>query len=120
MAICTLQNVFDDVRGLLHDTQVSGGETFTNTMLQVQFNEPYRTMFGCLMGASKRVQRSSYVLLPSNTTILIPATVGINDFAEPEMIEERASTSATAISATSNTTPITVTTTRINASNVAT
>ena len=110
MAICTPQNIFDDVRGYLNDTQVSVGEVFTNAMLQVHFNEPYRTMFGCLMGASKRVQRTAYVMLPANTTVLIPATAGITDFGEPEMIEERAATAAIAISTTSNSTPITVTT----------
>jgi hypothetical protein len=110
MAICTTNDVFNDVRGLLNDNQVVGGEVFTNTFLQVQFNEPYRTMFGSLMGASKRVERVAYVLLPVNTTVLIPSTAGLTDFAEPEMIEERPATNATAISTTSNTTPITVTT----------
>ena len=109
MATCTLLDVFNDVRGLLHDTQVSGGETFTNTMLQVQFNEPYRTMFGCLMGASKRVQRTAYVMLPANTTVLIPANAGITDFGEPEMIEERPAVTSKTISTTSNASPIVVT-----------
>lgn len=67
-------------------------------------------MFGCLMGASKRVQRVWEVLLPANTTVLIPSTAGLSDFAEPEMIEERPATTSTVISTTSNTTPITVTT----------
>ena len=112
MAICTLQNVFETARGHLHDTQVTGGETFQNSILQVQFNEPYRDMFRCLMGASKRVQRIVYVVLPANTTVLNPAAPPflITDMAEPEMVEQRPATSAVAIASVDAGTPITVTT----------
>jgi hypothetical protein len=67
-------------------------------------------MFGRLQGASKRVQRVVYVVLPETTSVLIPSTYGITDFSEPEMVEERPATDATAIATTSATTPIMVTT----------
>jgi hypothetical protein len=110
MATCTLGDVFGDARGYLHDTQVAGGESFTNAMLQVHFNEPYRTLFNNLMGVSKRVQRIAYVVLPAYTTILIPQNFGITDLAEPELVEERPATAAIAISATANSSPISVVT----------
>jgi hypothetical protein len=110
MATCTLQEVFDSARSYLSDTQVPGGEVFTNTYLQLQFEEPYRNAFRKMQGLSKRVQKVAYVNLPASTTVLIPSTYGIVDFAEPESIEERPAANVIAISTTSNTTPITVTT----------
>jgi len=114
MATATLQEIFQDVRGFLADTgylnSIPTGESFTNAVLPVFFAEPYRTMFGRLQGASKRVQRVVYVVLPATTSVLIPRTYGIEDFSEPEMVEERPATNATAISTTSTTTPIVVTT----------
>lgn len=110
MANPTLQDVFDAARGYLHDTQVNGGEVFTNTALQQSFNQPYREMFSRLMGVSKRVQRITYVNLPPLTTILIPSAYAINDFDEPEVIEERPAQNAIAIATTSNATPIVVAT----------
>ncbi len=106
--VSTLQDVCDAARGALHDTQVAGGETWTNTLLQPHFNEAYRRLFTCLMGVSKRVQRVIYVNLPANTTVLIPANYNITDFGEPERIEERQAAAAVTITSTSNATPINV------------
>lgn len=106
MATCTLQNVFDAARGYLRDTQVSGGETWTNTNLQVHFAEAYRRLFNALSGVSKRVQHIAYVTLPANTTVLIPAAYGITDFAEPEVIEERAAPTAITLTSCNTATPI--------------
>ena len=120
MAVCTVQNVFDDVRGLLSDTQVVGGEVFVNNWLLgvtgsgtagsgSLFGEPYRTMFSKITGASKRVQPNWILVLPANTTVLIPWTYGMLDFSEPELIEERPATSSIAIASTDTSTPINVT-----------
>lgn len=109
MPVCTLQNIFDDTRGYLNDTAISGGETFTNSVLQQFFSEPYRTMFSKLFGVSKRVQRVVYVTLPANQNVLIPSTFGVLDMSEPEMIEERSSSNQISVTATSTTTPIVVT-----------
>lgn len=108
MAVNTLQQVYDQVRGYLHDTQLVGGEIFTNSALQTHFNEAYRRMVNCMMGLSKRIQRSVYVNLPASTTVLIPAGYGITDFSEPELLEERPAVSAVAIQSTTATTPVTV------------
>lgn len=96
------------MRGYLHDTAIAGGETFTNSALQTSFNEPYRRLFSCLMGSSKRVQRVIYLDFPANTTVLIPQNYAITDMAEPELIEERPATAAIAITDTGVTTPINV------------
>jgi hypothetical protein len=106
MATPTLQNVYDAARGYLHDTQLSGGEVWTNSALQVHFNEAYHRMYNCLMGTSKRVERTVYVNLPANTTVLIPAAYGITDFAEPELIEERPAQTSIPIFTASAATPI--------------
>lgn len=111
MASSTLQQVFDAARGYLNDTQVPGGETCTNTMLQVHFNEPYRRMFRCLQGLSKRIQRFAYVTLPANTTVLVPSAYGMTDFSEPEILEERPAQSSLVIVSASNSTPIICTST---------
>jgi hypothetical protein len=120
VAICTVQAVLDDVRGLLSDVQVVGGETFTNNYLLgvtgsgnagsgSLFGEPYRTMFSKITGGSKRVQPNVLVVLPANTTVLIPQTYNITDFSEPETIEERAAGPSIAIASTDTATPINVT-----------
>lgn len=109
MATCTLQNVFDNARAYLGDTQVAGGEVFTNSVLQPHFAEPYRKMFNCLMGVSKKVQRVVYVNLPPSTTVLIPSTYNITDMDEPEMVEERPATANVSVTSTDTSTPIKVT-----------
>lgn len=116
MGLVSVQSIFDGVRSNLSDTQVVGGEVFTNAYLLGPsnngglFGEPYRSMYGRLMGASKRAQRTIWVVLPANTSVLIPSTYSITDFAEPEMLEERPAASKIAIASTSTTTPIEVTT----------
>lgn len=118
MATATVQQILDDVRGILSDTQKTGGEVFTNAKLLGTgangggslFGEPYRSMFSKLSGASKRVQPNVYVVLPAKTTVLIPSTFNILDFAEPEMIEERPATNSITITSTDTSTPIVVTT----------
>lgn len=111
MASPTLQNVFDAARDYLNENQVTGGETATNTTLQLSFNQAYRRVWNSLQGVSKRVQRTVFVNLPANTSVLIPSTYGITDFAEPSIIEERPAASVVAITSTSNATPIVVTAT---------
>lgn len=111
MATNTLEDVFNAARGYLHDTTPTSGAVWVDSALQTHFAEPYRKMFNCLMGVSKRVQRIVYVNLPASTTVLIPSTYGITDFAEPERIEERPAPASIAITATTNATPINCTAT---------
>lgn len=112
MATCSVQDIYDDVRGILSDNvNVPTGELFQNSYFlsnKNAFGEPYRSMFSKLTGASKRVQRVVYLVLPANFNVIIPSTYGILDFSEPEMVEERAATNSIAIAGTSSTTPIIV------------
>lgn len=111
MPTCLLSDIFNDVRGLLSDTQIVGGESFTNTYLPVHFAEPYRTMYGRFVGSSKRVQRVIYLVLPANTSVVVPSTFNLLDMAEPVMVEERLAPNAIAITSTNTATPIQVTAT---------
>lgn len=110
MANSTLQDVFDAARGYLHDTQISGGENWTNTKLQIHFNESWRRMWRAISGGgSKRVERFVYVNLPATTTVLVPGNFNITDFSEPVYIEERLAPSALTIASTDTSSPIQVT-----------
>lgn len=106
----TLQQIYDAARGYLHDDQVSGGEVWTNTALQVHFNEAYRRMWRAMGNSgSKRVQKIVELNLPAVTTVLIPSTYQIMDFSEPELIEERPVSGSKTIVSTDTSTPIRVT-----------
>lgn len=113
MPTVSLGQIYADVRGILNDTQIPTGEVFTNNYFILNpnaFGEAYRSMFSRMIGGSKRVQRVVYVVLPAQTTVLIPQTYGIVDFSDPEMIEERPAVGpGIAITGTSTTTPIVVT-----------
>lgn len=113
MATTSLQEIYDDVRGILSDNaMVATGENFPNSYFLTNknaFGEPYRSMFAKITGASKRVQRVVYIVVPASTSVVIPSTYNIVDFSEPEMIEERPATTSIVVTATSATTPIVVT-----------
>ncbi len=112
MATCQVQDIYDDVRGILSDNNnVSTGELFPNSYFTTNknaFGEPYRSMFSKMTGGSKRVQRVVYAVLPANYNVLIPSTYGIVDFSEPEMIEERPATNSIVVADTGIATPINV------------
>ena len=112
MSTVTVGQIYADVRGLLNDVQIPGGEVFTNSYFinnPNAFGEPYRSLYARMIGGSKRVQRVVYVVLPAQTTVLIPETYGIVDFSEPELIEERpAAGPPITVVSTSATTPIVV------------
>ena len=111
MATVSLGQIYSDVRGLLSDTQITNGEIFPNSYFVSNanaFGEPYRSMFSKITGASKRVQRVVYIVLPPLTSVVIPSTYNIIDFAEPEMIEERPAPNAVTITGTDTSTPINV------------
>lgn len=112
MATCKLGDIFQDVRGWLNDTGFQGsvptGEDFTNSVLPIYFGEPYRSMFSRLQGASKQVQNIVEIVVPSYSTVVIPKNYGIEDFSDPEMIEERSSGLGLEITSTVVSTPIQV------------
>lgn len=113
MPTVTFGQIQQEVRGILNDTQVTGGEVF-NAQYFVNnpnaFGKPYRSMFSRMIGGSKKVQRVVYLVLPPQTTLLVPQTYGIEDFNEPEMIEERPAVGpGIAIQSTDTSSPIKVT-----------
>ncbi len=88
--IPTKTNVLDAARFYLGDDLVSGGQIFTNTILEQPFNMAYRELFRALQGvANPRVRREAFYTLPAYTTVLAPATASITDMGELEYIEER-------------------------------
>jgi hypothetical protein len=105
----TLEQVYNQARALLRDTQVVGGEDYTDVTLAPYFQEAYRRLYQAMMAASaKRVQRTIFANLPALTTILIPATINCFDIFEPILVEERAAGTNIPIVTTSNTIPIIV------------
>lgn len=112
MGLVTVQQILDDARSNLSDNLlVPTGESFPNNVLLPLLHEPYRSMFARLMGPSKQVQKDIYVVLPANTSVMIPSTYSITDFNAPVMVEERTAPDPVAITSTDTGTPITVTTT---------
>jgi hypothetical protein len=106
----TLQQAFDQARAELKDTQVSGGEVATNTALTPHLNQAWRRVWRAMgNGGSQRVEKFVYVNLAAQQQVLIPSTVGIMDFGEPELIEERLASTTVAIASTDTATPINVT-----------
>ncbi len=112
MAVCTVLDVNNGARAWLNDTQVSGGEIFTDSKLRPFYSRAYRDMYRNMMGSGSRVTHIVYAVLPAATTVLIPraAPYYITDMAEPELVEQRPANNSIAIADTSATTPITCTT----------
>lgn len=109
MPTVTFGQIQQEVRGILNDTQVTGGEVFTAQYFVNNpnaFGKPYRSMWSRMIGGSKKVQKVAYVVLPGQTTLLVPDTFGIEDFNEPEMIEERPAVTPISITSTDTSTPI--------------
>lgn len=106
----TLQTVLDSARQKLNDLGVVGGETFTNSNLQIDFAEAWRRVWRATAGnGSKRVQRIAYGNLPVGQTVFTPSTYNINDLGEPVLVEERQAGAAQTLASTSTATPIVVT-----------
>ena len=102
----TLEQILIAARAYLNDQSAN---VYPDAFLLPHFSEPYRRMFNCLAPVSKRVQRVVYLDFPAYTTVLIPATYGLTDFAEPEMIEERPALAQVSITSTNTGTPIVAT-----------
>lgn len=66
------------------------GQIFNFQLLEQPFQLSYRELARVLANlAIPRVLTEAYYDLPSNTSVLDPATAGITDFKEPERLEER-------------------------------
>ena len=112
MALPTVQSILDTTRSLLADTDVTGGQVFTNTILLPRLNIAYRELMRCLSGIQNPyVQRDAYYNLPAHTSVLAPSTAGIADMGEPLILEERdVGTTATISGVVSSGGTVTVTT----------
>ncbi len=98
MAKPTVQAVYDQVRSLLGDDQIVGGEVFTNAVLQPHYGVAYRTLYRTMaILGNPYIERDVYYTLPPNTTFLDPATVGITDLGEPLFIDWRSGLTTVAI-----------------------
>ncbi len=109
--IPTLQNVFDQVRqAYLNDASiVSTGQVATNAALAGPFSAAWEQLIQQSTGASRRIEKTVYLNLPANQNIIIPSAFGLNDFSEPELIEERPAPVVVTGTATTATTPIQIT-----------
>src|ERR1044071_6851983 len=106
MSDCTVADVLSDAMVLLGD---SAGEITQEivTFFNVGYADLLNLMLKC---GTPEIQREVYFTLPANTNVLFPSQLGVTDFAEPSQIWERGSVSQATVVSTSNTTPITVTT----------
>lgn len=84
MAEPTLTEVYNQTRSLIGDTEVSGGQIYTDAILLPHAQGATRQLWRSLRNlATPRVQRTFYYCLPANTALLSPSTAGITDFASP-------------------------------------
>lgn len=98
----TLTECYTRCREILGDTE-GGGQIYTNAILLGHVQSAVREMFRTMRNlATTRVIREIYYILPANTTVLLPVTMGINDFAEPISIAERGGLSSVAITGAVN------------------
>src|SRR5579885_1687207 len=88
MAKPVLEDIFTQCRSLLGDDQVAGGQIFTDTILQPFVASAIRELFRAMRGTEDPfVLSDAYWVLPANTTVLDPATMGLANFDIPEWIE---------------------------------
>lgn len=107
----TLQNVFDQTRGLLQGGDTSGAYGLTNAVLQVSFNLAYPEMWQAMASVgTPRVRRRFYYVVPAFTTQVSPVGIGVTDMAEPGLMGERGGLTSIAIASTNTGSPIQVTT----------
>jgi hypothetical protein len=87
----TLQNIFDEMRSNLgDDIDVPGGQICTNTAALIQAQAAVRELASAMKNVCDiRVFKTAYWVLPANTSILIPSTMGITDLAQPVSVMER-------------------------------
>jgi hypothetical protein len=101
--IHTVQQIFEGTRALLGDTRTPGGARYTNQRLRSPAfaQAAYTELFSVLQNkAIDRTRQIRYPILPAYTSVLYPATAGINDFGDIITISERGFTAANSISIT--------------------
>lgn len=101
MAFPTLTEVYDQTRAECGDTEVAGGQIYTNSLLLPHIQSATRTLWRGLRNlAAPRVQRTFFYTLPANTNTFHPSTALITDFSEPSgPVAQRGSLTSVAVAA---------------------
>ena len=82
--IPTAANVFDLARKKLGDSEVAGGQIFTNTYLQDHLQSAYSDLFNVLSeNGTRLVYRNAHFVLPAHSEFFLPASAGIANFGRP-------------------------------------
>lgn len=88
--IPTIQNAKDAARRHLGDAEVSGGQVFTDAVLNPYIAQAYGEMLRTLDDFNVQlVERNLYYVLPANQTVFYPAQAGHNNFGEPGDVRTR-------------------------------
>lgn len=101
MSLPTLTECYDQTRAECGDTEVSGGQIYTNTILLPHIQSATRALWRGLRNmAAPRVRRTFYYTLPANTSVFYPSSALVTDFSEPSgPVAERGSLTSAAITA---------------------
>ncbi|NBW07808.1 MAG: hypothetical protein EBR82_07255 [Caulobacteraceae bacterium] len=84
MSFPTLTEIYDKTRSECGDTEVAGGQIYTNALLLPHIQAACRELWrGMRTLAVPRVSRTFYYTLPANTSVFYPSTALITDFSEP-------------------------------------
>jgi hypothetical protein len=90
-----VSQIYSATRSILGDDQVTGGEVFTDLILQPKYQFAYAELYRALQNAqSPFIQREAYFNVPANTGVLLPATAGIENLGQPTLVEERGGVTA--------------------------
>jgi hypothetical protein len=88
--IPTVTEVKDFVRALLNDTQVAGGEIYTDTALQPFLASKYEEMFAEMLKEQvPAIERIATYTVTAGTTSVTPATMSVAGLGEIVSLEER-------------------------------
>lgn len=80
----TMLTVADEIRSILADERVSGGQLYSTEVLTKHIQAATREAFKLLRSVGNvHISRTKYVKLPANQMVLIPRAVGIDDMVAP-------------------------------------
>lgn len=99
MSYPTLTNIYDQARAECGDTEVAGGQIYTNTILLPHIQAAVRALWKAFRNTgAKRVLKTLYYTLPANTAVLSPVAVASDFSAVAPGIGERGGLTSVAIS----------------------
>lgn len=101
MSFPTLTEVYEQTRWKCGDTEVAGGQIYTNAILLPHIQEGTRALWRGLRNlAVPRVRRTFYYTLPANTAVFYPSAALITDLSEPSgPVSQRGAVTSVAVSA---------------------